>query len=54
MSNAEPALRVALLGCGVVGSQVVRLLREQADDLTARVGAPLELAGVAVQAGAQA
>jgi homoserine dehydrogenase len=43
------ALRVALLGCGVVGSQVVRLLSEQADDLTARVGAPLELAGIAVR-----
>ena len=43
------ALRVALLGCGVVGSQVVRLLHEQADDLAARVGVPLELAGVAVR-----
>jgi homoserine dehydrogenase len=42
-------LRVALLGCGVVGSQVVRLLDEQADELAARVGAPLELAGVAVR-----
>ncbi|MEZ0073926.1 homoserine dehydrogenase [Planotetraspora sp. GP83] len=45
----KPALKVALLGCGVVGSQVVRLLGEQADDLAARVGAPLELAGVAVR-----
>jgi homoserine dehydrogenase len=43
------ALRVALLGCGVVGSQIVRLLHEQADDLAARVGVPLELAGVAVR-----
>jgi len=42
-------LRLALLGCGSVGSQVVRLLHEQADDLTARVGAPLELVGVAVR-----
>ncbi|MGH8965476.1 MAG: homoserine dehydrogenase, partial [Actinomycetes bacterium] len=42
-------LRVALLGCGSVGSQVVRLLHEQADDLTARVGARIELAGVAVR-----
>ncbi|WP_119728840.1 homoserine dehydrogenase [Thermomonospora amylolytica] len=42
-------LRVALLGCGTVGSEVVRLLHEQAADLTARVGAPLELAGVAVR-----
>ncbi len=43
------ALRVALLGCGVVGSQIVRLLHEQTDDLAARVGVPLELAGVAVR-----
>lgn len=42
-------LRVALLGCGVVGSQVVRLLHEQAGDLAARVGVPLELAGIAVR-----
>jgi len=42
-------LRVALLGCGVVGRQVMRLLTEQAADLAARVGAPLELAGVAVR-----
>jgi homoserine dehydrogenase len=32
-----------------VGSQVVRLLQEQSDDLAARAGAPLELAGVAVR-----
>jgi homoserine dehydrogenase len=42
-------VKVALLGCGVVGSQVVRLLDEQADDLAARIGAPLELAGIAVR-----
>jgi homoserine dehydrogenase len=42
-------LKLALLGCGSVGSQVVRLLREHTDDLTARVGAPIELAGVAVR-----
>jgi homoserine dehydrogenase len=43
------SVRVALLGCGVVGSEVVRLLDEQAADLAARVGAPLELVGVAVR-----
>jgi len=43
------ALRVALLGCGVVGSQIVRLMHEHADDLAARVGVPLELVGVAVR-----
>jgi homoserine dehydrogenase len=42
-------LKVALLGCGVVGSQVARLLSEQANDLSVRVGAPLELAGIAVR-----
>ena len=47
--RAGTPLRVALLGCGVVGSQVVRLLHKQAADLAARVGAPLELAGVAVR-----
>jgi homoserine dehydrogenase len=43
------AVRVALLGCGTVGAEVVRLLHEQADDLTARVGAPVELVGIAVR-----
>jgi homoserine dehydrogenase len=42
-------LKLALLGCGSVGSQVVRLLREQHDDLTARIGVPIELVGVAVR-----
>src|SRR6201997_4244093 len=42
-------LRVALLGCGVVGTQVARLLGEQADDLAVRTGARLELAGIAVR-----
>ncbi|MFD1249458.1 homoserine dehydrogenase [Nocardioides ginsengisoli] len=42
-------LKVAVLGCGSVGSQVVRLLGEQADDLAARVGARVELVGVAVR-----
>ncbi len=46
---AGSAVRVAVLGAGVVGSQVVRLLTHQADDLAARVGAPLELVGVAVR-----
>jgi homoserine dehydrogenase len=42
-------LRVALLGCGVVGSEVARLMAEHADDLAARTGARLEIAGVAVR-----
>ena len=46
--SATP-LRVALLGCGTVGSEVARLLTEQAPDLRARVGRPLELVGIAVR-----
>lgn len=42
-------VRLALLGCGTVGAEVVRLLHEQAADLTARIGAPVELAGIAVR-----
>ena len=47
--KATPPLRIALLGCGVVGSSVARLLTEHAADLTARVGRPLEIVGVAVR-----
>ncbi|MGN6752205.1 MAG: homoserine dehydrogenase [Intrasporangium sp.] len=42
-------MRVALLGCGVVGSAVARLLTEHAEDMCARVGAPLEIVGIAVR-----
>jgi homoserine dehydrogenase len=42
-------VRIALLGCGTVGAEVVRLLHEQADDLAARIGAQVELAGIAVR-----
>jgi homoserine dehydrogenase len=47
--TAAPAVRVGVLGAGVVGSQVVRLLTEQSDELAARVGAKLELVAVAVR-----
>jgi homoserine dehydrogenase len=42
-------LKVALLGCGTVGSAVLRLIEEQSADLTARVGRPVEVAGIAVR-----
>ncbi|WP_415855002.1 homoserine dehydrogenase [Sinomonas sp. G460-2] len=46
----DPAvLRVALLGCGTVGSQVARILLEDSGVLAARAGARLELAGIAVR-----
>ncbi|OZM73819.1 homoserine dehydrogenase [Amycolatopsis antarctica] len=47
-SQAKP-VRVALLGCGTVGGEVARLLTEQAGELAARAGAPVELAGIAVR-----
>src|SRR5438552_6580395 len=48
MTETRP-LKVALLGCGNVGSEVYRLIGDQAADLAARVGAPVEVAGVAVR-----
>jgi homoserine dehydrogenase len=42
-------LRIAVLGAGSVGAQVVRLLLEQGAELAGRAGAGLELAGVAVR-----
>jgi len=42
-------IKVVLLGAGVVGAEVARLIVDQADDLAARVGAPLELVGVGVR-----
>src|SRR4051812_31374546 len=42
-------LRIALLGAGAVGAQVATLLLEHADELAGRVGAGLELVGVAVR-----
>jgi homoserine dehydrogenase len=49
VGEPDKPVRLALLGCGTVGSEVVRLLHEQAGDLAARIGAPLELAGIAVR-----
>lgn len=45
---ADP-IKVAVLGAGTVGSQVVRLLTEQHSELAHRIGAPLEVIGVAVR-----
>jgi homoserine dehydrogenase len=42
-------LKVALLGCGNVGTEVARLMVEQAGDLAARIGNSVELAGIAVR-----
>jgi homoserine dehydrogenase len=42
-------MRVAVLGAGTVGREVVRALIERAAELTAADGAPLELVGIAVR-----
>ena len=51
MSSPEPVrpLTVALLGGGTVGSEVARLIRDNAHDLAERVGAPVVLSAVAVR-----
>lgn len=48
-ASSSAPLRVALLGCGVVGSSVARVLVEHSGDLAARIGTPLELVGIAVR-----
>ena len=45
--TAERGVRVALIGWGTIGSGVIQLLRENAEALAGRLGAPLELARVA-------
>ncbi|GFG51433.1 homoserine dehydrogenase [Mycolicibacterium agri] len=49
MVKREKPVGVAVLGLGVVGSEVVRIIEESAEDLAARIGAPLELRGVGVR-----
>ena len=44
-----PPVRVGLLGCGNVGSAIVRLLDEHADRIAARAGADLEVTRVVVR-----
>lgn len=49
MTEDREPIRVALLGCGTVGTEVVRLLRGQPAEFAARTGAPVEITGVAVR-----
>lgn len=49
MTDLDKPIGVAVLGLGNVGSQVVRIIEESADDLAARIGAPLVLRGVGVR-----
>ena len=50
ITHTTPAIKlVAVLGLGNVGSEVVRIIEDSADDLAARIGAPLVLRGVGVR-----
>lgn len=49
MPSERSEITVALLGAGTVGASVAQLLTTNADDFTARVGAPVRLIGVAVK-----
>src|SRR5690606_39030541 len=49
MSLQKKKIRVALLGCGVVGGGVIRLIRDNAEHLATRVGATIEIAHVLVR-----
>ena len=48
-ARSEAPVRIGLLGCGVVGSAVARVLLEHGFALEERAGAPVELAAVAVR-----
>jgi homoserine dehydrogenase len=47
--RSDDVVRVGLLGCGHVGSALVRLITEQGDAIEARTGVRLEVAKVAVR-----
>lgn len=62
MTNASPSsstpgdggtVRVGLLGCGIVGTQLVGLVQNRADDLAGASGLRLELARIAVRSTAR-
>lgn len=48
-TSVKEPLKIALLGCGVVGTQVARLLTQQTADIEARIGGQVELVGIAVR-----
>ena len=49
MSDAT-TIRVGLLGCGNVGSALVRLIAEHGESITARTGLELEVARTSIGA----
>lgn len=49
MFSDEKPIGVAVLGLGNVGREVVRIIEDSAEDLAARIGAPLALRGIGVR-----
>lgn len=49
MSERSEPVRVGLLGCGTVGSALVRLVSDHADLLAERAGAPVEITRIGVR-----
>ena len=49
MAEREDIVRVGLLGCGHVGSALVRLIVDHADLIESRAGVRIEIARVAVR-----
>jgi homoserine dehydrogenase len=52
-SHVAPTVRVALLGCGNVGSALAELLVTRQEEIEARTGMRLQLVGIAVSDGAR-
>ena len=49
MFDDKSPVGVAVLGLGNVGSEVIRIIEDSAEDLAARIGAPLALRGIGVR-----
>lgn len=49
MNSGAKQLSIGMLGCGVVGSQVARLLQDDEQELSERSGAVLKLVKVGVR-----
>jgi homoserine dehydrogenase len=49
MTRADKPVRIGMLGCGVVGSEVARLLLADTEELSTRAGVKIELSRIAVR-----
>jgi len=49
MSPSDKVVRIGMLGCGVVGASVARLLLADSAELSTRAGVKMELSRIAVR-----